>query len=191
MKMRELMTRRTFAGFWAAAAGAAVAPALIAGGLVASGDTPKSTGATSPVASADDEKLQSELLFDLVFDKGAANVVGFPGGNRVIVPVLGGTFEGPKVKGTIASPSGDSIIARPDGSSILDLRLLLQTDDAQKICMACRGIAYTQEGGALFARLLPLFETGATKYAWLNNVVAVGVYRPTPGKIAYRIYRIL
>jgi hypothetical protein len=31
----------------------------------------------------------------------------------------------------------------------------------------------------------------ATKYLWLNNVVAVGVYRPMPEKVAYRIYRIL
>jgi len=38
---------------------------------------------------------------------------------------------------------------------------------------------------------LPIFETAAAKYAWLNNVVAVGVYRPDLGKIAYRIYRIL
>lgn len=185
MRRTDLMTRRTFAQLSAVAAGAFVAPALIAA------DTTQTTGATSPTAAADNENLQSELLFDLVFDKGAANVVGFPGGNRVIVPVLGGTFEGPKLKGTIASPSGDSIVARPDGSSLLDLRLLLQTDDAQKIYMACRGIAYTQEGGALFARLLPLFETGATKYTWLNNVVAVGVYRPVPGKIGYRVYRIL
>jgi hypothetical protein len=40
-------------------------------------------------------------------------------------------------------------------------------------------------------RIQPLFETGAAKYAWINNVVAVGVYRPMPGKIAYRVYRIL
>jgi uncharacterized protein DUF3237 len=38
---------------------------------------------------------------------------------------------------------------------------------------------------------LPVFETTAPKYAWLNNVVAVGVYRPDLGKIAYRMYRIL
>ena len=29
------------------------------------------------------------------------------------------------------------------------------------------------------------------KNAWLNNVVAVGLYRPDLGKIAYRVYRIL
>jgi Protein of unknown function (DUF3237). len=46
-------------------------------------------------------------------------------------------------------------------------------------------------GGAFNARILPVFETAAPKYAWLNNVVAVGLYRPHLGKIAYRVYRIL
>jgi len=36
-----------------------------------------------------------------------------------------------------------------------------------------------------------MFETGAAKGFWLNNVVAVGVYRPMPEKVVYRIYRIL
>ncbi len=69
--------------------------------------------------------------------------------------------------------------------------LLLQTDDAQKIYMTSRGIAYKAPEGSLFARIQPVFETGAAKYAWLNRVVAVGVFRPVPGKVAYRIYRIL
>jgi len=42
----------------------------------------------------------------------------------------------------------------------------------------------------LFARIQPVFESGAPRYSWLNNVVAVGVYRGG-GKIAYRIYQIL
>ena len=174
------MTRRTFAKLWTASAGAAAAPLLLAGEHASGTD-----------AASSDDKLQSELLLDLVFDKGPANSVGFPGGNRVVVPVTGGTFEGPKLKGTVTGPGGDWIVARPDGSSVLDLRLLLQTDDAQKISMTCRGIAFTPPGGSLWARILPAFETGAAKYLWLNTVVAVGVYRPVPEKVAYRIYRIL
>jgi hypothetical protein len=73
----------------------------------------------------------------------------------------------------------------------LDVRLVLQTDDAQKISMTWRGISYTPPGGTQYARILPLFETGAAKYDWLNHLVAVGVNRPMPGKVAYRIYRIL
>jgi Protein of unknown function (DUF3237) len=53
------------------------------------------------------------------------------------------------------------------------------------------GVAYIQPGGALFARIRPVFETGAAKYLWLNSIVAVGVYRPMPGKVAYRIDSIL
>jgi hypothetical protein len=36
-----------------------------------------------------------------------------------------------------------------------------------------------------------MFETGATKYAWLNDIVAVGVYQKKPGRIAYRVHQIL
>jgi Protein of unknown function (DUF3237) len=173
------MERRTFARLLTAAAGAAVAPAL------ARGD------AASPPQAPEADRLQSEFLFDFTIERGTANNVGGPGANRVVVPVMGGTFAGPKLKGTVAGPAGDWITVRSDGSSALDLRVILQTDDAQKIYMKSRGVAYTLPDGALFARILPVFETGAANYAYLNDVVAVGVYRQVPGKVAYRVYRIL
>jgi hypothetical protein len=109
----------------------------------------------------------------------------------VAVAIAGGTFQGPRLRGTLVPPGGDWIVGRPDGSSVLDVRAVLQTDDEQKILMTWRGIAYSMPNGALHARILPLFETGSARYAWLNNVVAVGVLRPVPGKISYRIYEIL
>ncbi len=168
---------------------AVIAAAALVGSSVTAAESPTPTPAPPPSPAA--EKLESELLFDLVFERGPATNVGSPGGNRVVVPVSTGTFEGPKLKGTVIAPSGDAITIRQDGSSVLDLRLLLQTDDGQKILMTCRGLAYAAPDGTLFARLQPLFETGAEKYAWLNRVVAVGVFRYVPGKVAYRIYRIL
>jgi uncharacterized protein DUF3237 len=53
------------------------------------------------------------------------------------------------------------------------------------------GSAYTLPGGDLFARIAPVFETRVPNYAWLNNVIAVGVYQGLSGKFAYRVYRIL
>jgi hypothetical protein len=147
-----------------------------------------SLGAQAP---AGDEGLKSELLIDLALDTQPANNVGSPGVNRVIVPVSGGTFEGPKLKGTVVGPGGDWIVRRPDGSSVLDVRIILQTDDNQKIYMTYRGISYTPQGGAQYWRIVPVFETGAEKYAWLNNVVSVGIHRVMPGKVAYRIFQIL
>lgn len=57
--------------------------------------------------------------------------------------------------------------------------------------MSCRGVAYTQSDGSLFARILRMFTTQSAKYAWLNNVVGVGVCTPVPGRISYRVFRIL
>jgi hypothetical protein len=144
-------------------------------------------GAQSPAA---DPGLQSELLMDLILDTQPANNIGSIGVNRVIVPVSGGTFDGPKLKGTVL-PGGDWIVRRPDGSSVLDVRIILETGDAQKIYMQYRGISYTPKDGAQYWRIVPVFETGADKYLWLNNIVAVGVHRTLAGKVAYRIYQIL
>jgi len=143
------------------------------------------------VGPTQDDKLQSDFLLDLTLEAQTPQNLGSSDGGRLIVPVTGGTFTGPGLKGTIIPPGGDWIVQRPDGSRVLDVRILLQTDDGQKIYVSWRGIAATSPDGKLNARILPVFETAAPKYAWLNNVVAVGVYRPDLGKIAYRVYRIL
>ena len=140
---------------------------------------------------AQDDKLQSEFLLDLTLEAQTPQNLASTGSSRLIVPVSGGTFTGPSLKGTIIPPGGDWIVQRPDGSRVLDVRILLQTDDGQKIYVSWRGIAATTPDGKFNARILPVFETAAPKYAWLNSVVAVGVYRPDLGKIAYRVYRIL
>jgi hypothetical protein len=193
----QTLTRRTFAKLSASAAASAVGPMLAGGGLVASG-TPRENEAPdharyggSPRQGAPGDTLQSEFLFDLTIEAQSPHEVGAAGGRRLVVPVSGGTFEGPRLRGTVITPSGDWILQRPDGSRVLDVRLLLQTDDTQTIYVSWRGIAYSLPGGALFARILPVFETRAPTYAWVNNAIAVGVYHGLPGRIAYRVYRIL
>jgi len=192
------LTRRRFARISITVAAGTVGLVLSVTDLRADGAKgEKQTVATPPDARAgsrpaEGDKLQSEFLFDLNLEAETPQNLGSAGGGRLIVPVSGGTFAGHGLKGTIVAPGGDWIVQRPDGSRVLDVRILLQTDDGQKIYMSWRGIAYAPPGGgALFARIVPLFETAAPKYAWLNNVVAVGVYRPDLGKIAYRVYRIL
>jgi len=145
----------------------------------------------TPTPAADTDALRSEFLLDLALDTQAPpNTIGFPGGDRVIVNVTGGSFQGPRLRGTIIAGGGDWIVQRPDGSRVLDVRIVMSTDDGQKIYVSWGGIAYT-ENGTLFARIVPMFETGSEKYAWLNRIVSVGVYRPMQGKVAFRLYRIL
>jgi hypothetical protein len=191
--MDDSISRRRFSHLFTATAAAAIAPAVLIGDPAAAAQAVVGGAADAgiPSPSTDGETLQSELLMDLTLDRGAVSNVESGGIKRAIVAIAGGTFQGPRLRGTIVGPSGDWIVARPDGSSVVDIRAVLQTDDQQKIYMSCRGISYPMPGGALNARILPLFETGAARYGWLNNVVAVGVYRPTSSKLTYRVFRIL
>lgn len=195
MRIDDSITRRSFSSLLTAVAGTAIVPALLVGPSARASarvtDAADAGGRGPSAPPGEGDGLQSEFLLDLVLDRGVASNVGTSGANHVVVAVSGGTFQGPKLRGTIIAPSGDWIIGRADGSSVLDIRTVLQTDDDQRISMTCRGIAYPLPGGGLHARILPLFETGAVRYLWLNNVVAVGVYRSVPGKVSYRVYRIL
>jgi len=126
------LTRRTFAKLSVAAAATVVAPVFAA---------TKPGDAASPAPTQDD-KLQSEFLLDLTLEAQPPHSLGSAGNGRLIVLVSGGTFEGPRLKGTIITPGGDWIEQRADGSRLLDVRILLQTEDAQMIYMSWRGIAY-------------------------------------------------
>jgi hypothetical protein len=168
---RELVSRRGFAQAAAAAAGGALLP----GELFA-----QEGGAT----------LKSELLMDVAFDVATPHNLG----SRMIVPVTGGTFTGPKLKGTALGNGGDWIVRRADGASLLNVRATLKTDDDQLIYMTYDGIMYTPQGGKptdMYWRTTPRFETASSKYEWITRVVAVGIGVPTPGKAAYRVFQIL
>ena len=99
-------------------------------GLAASPPSP-------PTPAAAEDKLQSEFLFDLALEAQMPNNLATANGGRLIVPISGGTFAGPRLKGTIVLPSGDWVVQRPDGSRILDVRILLQTDDDKRF--TCHG----------------------------------------------------
>ena len=150
----------------------------------------ESAGAQTP----EPPPLRSEFLmdFDNEFDgpgKGT-HEIGVPGGTMSTVAVTGGWFDGPKLKGRFVSPGGDWYIRRADGSLALDVRVTLQTDDGAKILMTYRGISYTPKGGQYYGRITPVFQTGAERYLWLNNIVCVGVSK-RPAAPGYRVFQIL
>jgi len=133
--------------------------------------------------------LSVEHLFTLTATtRRAATISGGPQGTRVVVDASSGTFEGPKMKGTVNGPGGDWVTRRPDGSAVLDVRLLLETDDGAVILMQYKGIL--TDGGARL-RTAPLFETGDERYAWLNTAQAVALGAVGDGNITYDVYQVL
>ena len=128
-----------------------------------------------------------------------------PLGVRRIVPVAGGTFDGERLRGTVlAQANGDWLLMRADSVYQLDVRVTLQTDDGALILMTYRGIRHaTPDVSARLAsgervspdeyylRTIPLFETSAPQYQWLNNVVAVGVGERLPDGVIYDVFEVL
>src|SRR4051812_39249894 len=141
------------------------------------------------------DALPVEHLFTLVAETGdrpPAVLPGTPSGTRVVVTAMRGRFDGPKLRGTIADVAGgDWVIARADGSLKLDVRLVLTTDDGASIFMTYSGIATPAADGTMTIRVAPQFETGDERYAWLNNVQAVGHGTTGPANVTYDVYRLL
>src|SRR5262245_52753150 len=75
-----------------------------------------------------------EYLGTLKAETGTRTVIeNGPQGTRTVVEVVGGRFEGPRVKASVQTPAGDWITNRADGSYRLDVRFTLKTDDGALI----------------------------------------------------------
>ena len=142
---------------------------------------------------------------ELGLDYSGRQAIGtVPAGTRIVVPVSGGRFHGPRLSGTVL-PGADWVLWRGDGAMLIDVRLALRTDDGAVISMVYTGLAYGKTPTAmaqfrgqgavadpdLYLRTTPRFETGAARYDWLNRVVAVGHGYQDAGASGYRIFEVL
>jgi hypothetical protein len=186
MSERRHVSRRRFTQLGATAVAGLGLPAL--GGGVAAQQPGR--GAAPAAAGARPDALKSEFLMDLILETAPAVTIG----NRTVVGVTGGTFEGPKLKGKVIGPAADWPLRISDTLRILDVRLILVTDDEQKIYMTYRGVIRTPatgQPGERYWRSVPIFETDSAKYGWLAEIVAVGVNFTVPQRVSYRVFQIL
>jgi hypothetical protein len=133
----------------------------------------------------------------------AARIGDTPDGRRSIVPVTGGVFEGERLSGRVLPGGADWVRMRADGVMMIDVRLTLQAEDGALIYLAHQGrftgaatamadlaAGKTLEPGSYSLATLAQFECGAERYAWLNDVLAVGVGEPTGFNPVYTLYEI-
>jgi hypothetical protein len=151
------------------------------------------------------QEIRLELLFTVRFDVSAARSLGAtPLGERRIVRITGGSFEGPRLRGTVLPEGGDWMLLRSDGVLQLDVRATLQTDDGALLFMTYRGFRHgpaavierlnrgeAVEPSAYYFRTAPFFETADERYAWLNRTVCVATGERPPGGPVYSVYAVL
>jgi len=117
--------------------------------------------------------MNARPLFILRLTTAAIQEIGpTPRGRLSLFPVVGGSFEGERLRGKVLAGGGDWVIATPDGAFELDLRVTLETDDGALIHMTFTGV---RDDARQYFRTLPRFETAAPRYEFLNRLLAVGI----------------
>jgi Protein of unknown function (DUF3237) len=149
--------------------------------------------------------LRSKFLCTLTGEVGSPMEVGvMPQGERRIVPIEGGHFDGPRLRGRVLPFGADWMSVRPDKVLAIDCRAVLETHDKALISMCYTGFRYgppsvmealgrgeSVDPSEYYFRIAPTFETGSDEYSWLNRIVAVGIGRRVPSGPIYDIYEII
>ena len=129
-----------------------------------------------------------------------------PLGRRTLNAVARGEFLGDRLRGEFNPGSGDWMLTR-NNIRVVDARVVLRTDDGALIHMSYGGrIMFPDDQGEAvrdpskrhlidpsryYFRTTPLFETGATRYGWINGIVAVGSGRLIEGGgVAYDVFEL-
>lgn len=126
---------------------------------------------------------------------GAYTVGETPHGRRNVIPITGGTFEGPLLRGIILSGGADWQLSKGNRTE-LEAIYSIRTDDGVNIHIRNRGIIYSgpdEHGNPTFYfKAAPQFEAPEdSKYAWLNNALFLCTPDQSPaGTIVLNIWKV-
>jgi uncharacterized protein DUF3237 len=88
--------------------------------------------------------LRAEHVFDeKVTIADLLNIGKSKYGERRLIPITGGTFEGPDIRGVVVPGGADWQLTRPDGDVELNARYTLETDDGVLIQVINRVLLHT------------------------------------------------
>jgi Protein of unknown function (DUF3237) len=144
-------------------------------------------------------------LFDLVAELAPTNLLGHgPRGERRMVPILSGSFEGSRLRGTILPGGVDWQIVRPDGVTEIEAHYSLQTDDGVVIRVINKGYRHgppdvmrrISEGETVasfkyYFRAAPIFDTPLGRYEWLSRSLFISTGERSANSVLLRFYEVM
>lgn len=127
-----------------------------------------------------------------------------PFGQRLIVEVDGGEFDGPRLRGRIRQAGCADWLTLADDYGYLDVRATFETHDGAyiyveyygrvemtpKVQAALAGQGETAFGEAYFMTA-PRMQTGDPRYRWVNNLICVAEGRLSPGRVDYNVFQVV
>ncbi len=128
-------------------------------------------------------------------------------GRRRIIPITGGTMQGPQLQGRVLEGGADFQLVVSETAADLDARYLIALDtpgfegehlyvqnralrrgSAQDIAKLVRGEVV--DPGAIYFRCVPIFEVSSPKLAWLTESLFIGTGARHPDRVEISLYRV-
>jgi hypothetical protein len=149
--------------------------------------------------------IQTKFLMTLAAEVGEIQTLG-PGplGERRLIPITGGSFEGPVLRGVVLPGGNDWQIVRTDGVLDLDARYAIREEGGAVIRVESRGMRHGPpevlaalargeevDPAKYFFRSALRFETGDAKLSWLNKAMAVATAVRKARRVELTVYQIL
>lgn len=124
-------------------------------------------------------------------------------GERRIINITGGEFQGARLKGKVLQGGADWQVIRTDGVAQLEARFIMHTDDGALLYVRNFGFRHgppeviarlfsgeVVDPAQYYFRMTPLIETGDVRYAWLNSLIMVGSGMRTKDRVIYDVYAV-
>jgi hypothetical protein len=126
-----------------------------------------------------------------------------PLGRRRIIGITGGRFSGERLSGRVLPGGADWQVIRADGVADLDARYTLETADGALLYVRNRGYRHGPadvirrlaagepvDASLYYMRTTLRFETGDTRYAWLNRIICVATGARRPAAVELEVFEV-
>lgn len=145
-----------------------------AGGAALGGGAVRAQSSDAPGVEFE---FEAHVLLEPGIDIGETSM-----GGRRRIPIIGGTFEGERIKGKVVPGGMDWQLIRADGVTEVEADYMIQADDGAMIHVYNHGIIVPQDGGGAYVRTRPQFEAPIGPHDWLNKTVFLGTIAPGGGE---------
>ena len=124
-------------------------------------------------------------------------------GRRRVIPIVGGTVEGPRLTGTVLHGGADWQIVREDGTAELVARYTLQATDGTLISVVNKGIrrgapevlariaaGEDVDPSEYYFRASPTFEVAPGPHRWLMDNIFVATGQRQAKQVVIAVYQL-
>ena len=144
-----------------------------------------------------------EFVLEVTAQVAAPDKVPTAAGERRIVPVTGGTFEGPTVKGKVLPGGADYQLIHADGLTEIEARYVLETDRGERVYVTNKGIRHAPpeviaelnagklvDPARVYFRTSPTFETDAPRLQWMTRALFICTGERYPDGVKIQFYQV-